>query len=664
MPKIDLSSKTVSELRKMAKEYGVTLGAGIQKAGIVAKLEAALMDDEEEPQTSPAPEAEVVETVDAAPAEQPAQADEEKADEEEVPAQPEEKPASAAQPQPVQYRAAWPNPTPRYSSKPAYTTARPNAWQGDTRAMGQDTPPRQGTVRPAGFTPRFGPEAAESPRAEEDYRYRAPEPPRAPYPERRPAAYGDSAYPQSRPAYDQRPAYGQHTDYPQPREPYAPAFEQRAPYPAYDAGAYSQRPPYAAGKPAAPYAARRSNTGYYNAELGTSNPAVSEMLAAGECADGSGVLELHPDGYGFLRSDNFLPSSKDIYVSMAQIKRFGLRTGDKVTGKTRPQRDGDKYTAMLYITDINGVAPDDMGQRPNFDELTPMYPTRRISLESKTDKMPAMRVADLVSPLGFGQRGLVLCPPDCGKADVLRDFANVIAANYPEATVMVLLVDECPEDVTLFRDQAHCQVLASTFDLAPESHLRLADMVLERAERLVEQKQDVVIVVDSLTRLAKTFTTAAAQQGRSMPGMVNPSSLFRAKKLFGAARCLKEGGSLTVIGAMNIDNGSKVDDTVVEEFKGTANMELILDASLSRAGLTPPINVQLSGTRRMELLLDAQQLEGVKLLRSVLAGMSPAQALQQLNSLLDKTAQNNEMLLKLKDWIALMKDGRTVSARE
>ena len=265
-----------------------------------------------------------------------------------------------------------------------------------------------------------------------------------------------------------------------------------------------------------------------------------------------------------------------------------------------------------------------------------------------------MRIADLIAPIGFGQRGLLLCPPDCGKSQVLQDFANIVTENYPEATVLVLLIDECPEDVTLFREQVKCEVLASTFDQPPESHLRLADMVLERAQRLVEQKQDVVVLVDSLTRLAKTYTTAAAQQGRSLPGMVNPTSLFRAKKLFGAARCMKEGGSLTILGAMNVDNGSKVDDAVVEEFKSTANMELVLDQSVAKAGVSPAINLQQSGTRRADLLLSPKELEGLTAIRKVLNSTHSATAIPQLLSMMDKAEGNDELMTKVLEWVKLL----------
>jgi transcription termination factor Rho len=265
-----------------------------------------------------------------------------------------------------------------------------------------------------------------------------------------------------------------------------------------------------------------------------------------------------------------------------------------------------------------------------------------------------MRLVDLIAPLGFGQRALMLCPPGTGKTEMLRDFANILNENYPEAETLMLLIDVNPEDVTMMRDQVSCPVLASTFDQAPESHLRLSEMVLERAMRLVELKKDVFLIVDSLTRLAKIYTTAAAQQGRSLPGMVNPSSLFRAKRLFGAARSCKEGGSLTVIAAMDVSTGSKVDDSVVEEFKGTANMELALDAAVARAGVSPAINLLHSYTKNADILLDERQKEGLSLIRQMLGNTSSAIAIPQLESMMEKASTNEDLLLKMKDWFALM----------
>lgn len=644
MSSLELSSMTVIELRKLAKEKHVRLGAGLSKDGIIQKLTAALAGES----TEEATEQVVEETPAAAPE---TEAKEPAAQEEETPAvqtaqqTSQEAPAREERTASAHFKAAWHNPSPRYSAKPAYQapaySSRP-AWQARTASAPRTTANtdtvRMNTTRPTNYAPRFGPDAvdpAPAPsvqRGTEEYRsFRE-----------QPRNFGGFQ--------ENRSTYGERSWSEQQR----PSFQEGG----YVASSYGTNAPAGYG-PRASYTSRRADTGYYNQELGTSNPAVPEMLAAGECGDGQGILEIHPDGYGFLRPENFLPSSKDIYVSMAQIRRFGLRTGDLVVGKTRPQREGDKYAAMLYITAVNGCVPDELGQRPAFEDLTPVYPSRRIDLESHNGKgSDAMRIADLIAPIGFGQRGLLLCPPDTGKTQILQDFANVVTENYPQVTVLVLLIDECPEDVTLFREQVKCEVVASTFDQAPENHLRLADMVLERAQRLVEQKQDVVVVVDSLTRLAKAYTTTAAQQGRNMPGMVNPSSLFRAKKLFGTARCVKEGGSLTILGAMNVDNGSKVDDTVVEEFKGTANMELVLDQEVAKAGVSPAINLKKSGTKRADLLMTPAEMQGLQAIRSILSSTPSAAAIPHLLNMMDKASGNDELLAKIQEWVALMEKNR------
>lgn len=644
MSSLELSSMTVIELRKLAKEKHVRLGAGLSKDGIIQKLTAALAGESTEEATE-----QVVEETPAAAPEM--EAKEPAAQEEETPAvqtaqqTSQEAPAREERTASAHFKAAWHNPSPRYSAKPAYQapaySSRP-AWQARSasapRTAANTDTVRMNTTRPTNYAPRFGPDAvdpAPAPsvqRGTEEYRsFRE-----------QPRNFGGFQ--------ENRSIYGERSWSEQQRS----SFQEGG----YVASSYGTNAPAGYG-PRASYTSRRADTGYYNQELGTSNPAVPEMLAAGECGDGQGILEIHPDGYGFLRPENFLPSSKDIYVSMAQIRRFGLRTGDLVVGKTRPQREGDKYAAMLYITAVNGCVPDELGQRPAFEDLTPVYPSRRIDLESHNGKgSDAMRIADLIAPIGFGQRGLLLCPPDTGKTQILQDFANVVTENYPQVTVLVLLIDECPEDVTLFREQVKSEVVASTFDQAPENHLRLADMVLERAQRLVEQKQDVVVVVDSLTRLAKAYTTTAAQQGRNMPGMVNPSSLFRAKKLFGTARCVKEGGSLTILGAMNVDNGSKVDDTVVEEFKGTANMELVLDQEVAKAGVSPAINLKKSGTKRADLLMTPAEMQGLQAIRSILSSTPSAAAIPHLLNMMDKASGNDELLAKIQEWVALMEKNR------
>lgn len=598
----ELNAMTVLELRKLAKENGVKLGAGVTKSDIVAKIAAATEKPAE---------------VSVAPAEVPAPV--------ETPAEPEvpqEKPAQ------TQFKAAWHNPAPRYSSKPAYQapaySPRPS-WQSNQGPRG-GMEQRPAAPRSTGYT-RFGPGASQDTASEQREEYR-------PYRSESRTGFGMGT--------DRRNAYGDG-----PRAGYTPREDS-----AYSRS-YAPRAPYQP-REQAPYQPREQVPFQQPQDGSSANPAVNELLAAGACEDGSGVLELHPDGYGFLRSDYFLPSNKDIYVSMAQIRRFGLRSGDHVSGKTRPRRDGDKYTAMLYITEINGQTVEEAQARPSFDELTPIYPTRRIDLESHDGQpLEDMRLIDLIAPLGFGQRGLLLFPPVVDKATLLEHFAKVISTNHPEAQVFVLLIDETPEDVTMFREQVPCAVLASTFDQPPETHLRLTDMVLERAQRLVEMGKDVVLIVDSLTRLAKIYPTSMAAQGQSV---VNPTSLFRAKKLFGAARCLKEGGSLTIIGAML--SGSKVDDSIAQEFKGTANMELTLDASLAHAGINPPIDLQLSGTKRAETLLTETQREGLQLVRSVLGTSRSSTAIPQIVSLMSKTDSNDAFLVKFKEWVSLMNKSR------
>ena len=518
------------------------------------------------------------------------------------------------------YQAAWHNTdAPRYNAKPAYqaapvSSARP-AWQ-NTTPSGQHMSIEQQHIQPlrqGGFTPRFGPAASIPAASASSMTEHTDEPSRpqlsSPLPEKRISTLPDSGFtPRS---------FGPISN-PQPRnnEAFSPIVQQ---------------------------------------DTGITAPTLEELLASGEYEEGSGILELHPDGYGFLRNSTFQPSTKDIYVSMAQIRRFGLRTGDMIKGKIRPQREGDKYAALLYISSVNDVPEEEAFNRPAFDELTPAYPSRRISLESKDGKSyPDMRLIDLIAPLGFGQRGLMLCPPQTGKIDIMKNFATVVCENYPDINVLMLLIDVNPEDVTLIRDTVPCSVLASTFDQPPEAHLRLSEIVLERSMRLVEQKQDVILIVDSLTRLAKIYTTAAAQQGRSLPGMVNPTSLFRAKRLFGAARACKEGGSLTVLAAMDIATGSKVDDSVVEEFKGTANMELMLDQNVARAGVIPSLNLQHSYTKNADILLDDRQKEGLSLIRTMLGNTSSTVAIPQLVSMMEKTDTNDALLLKMKDWFALM----------
>lgn len=688
----DFSQLTMLELRKVAKAMGVQLGAGISKAGIVEKLDRARnakysdipavpMDftpipKSDDKQESPVEKAEVPAAVkDEKPSESPAPANKQPVPDATKPetaapaiaapavaaSKPEaEKPAAPAQlasdarPAISGFRPAYQAPAtpPRFGSKPAYQASSNSFGNRPARPQGNDF---ARPARPVNYT-RFGPAAQAD--STNDRSYDAPRTTSS-WADRRPA-YG-SDVPDRRPAYctdapDRRPAYG--SDLPDRR----PAYGTDAPRSAFgtDAPRYSR----SYDTPSAFDSGRARQPAFNSPQRDVPSDlqsmwavSPSDMLSPAECQDGSGILELHPDGYGFLRGASLTPSNRDIYVSMAQVRRFYLRTGDFVTGKVRPQRDGDKYSAMLYITEVNGCPADSVANRPAFDALTPCYPHEHITLEveGSSNEFLDMRLIDLVAPIGFGQRGLIHCPPAVDKAHLLSSIANAASICHPDAVVMTLLLGGTPEDATLYRDHTHGEVIASTFDQTPENHLRITDMVLERAERLVEMKKNVILLVDSLTYLSKVYTTAAVQQGRQTIGMVNPVSLQKAKKLFGAARCLREGGSLTIFAVMNIETGSRVDDSIAEDLKGTANMELVLDTAAARAGIYPPVNLLLSGTKRAELIASKEQLDGIKLIHEMLGSLRAVDMIPQLLSMLEKTTNNEDLLVRIKDWAALMK---------
>lgn len=688
----DFSQLTVLELRKVAKAMGVQLGAGISKAGIVEKLDRARnakysdipavpMDftpipKSDDKQESPVEKAEVPAAVkDEKPSESPAPTNKQPVPsaakpetaapavaapagaaskpEAEKPAAPAQ-PASDARPAISGFRPAYQAPAtpPRFGSKPAYQASSNSFGNRPARPQGNDF---ARPARPVNYT-RFGPAAQAD--STNDRSYDAPRTASS-WADRRPT-YGNDL-PDRRSAYgsdvpDRRPAYG--SDLPDRR----PAYGTDAPRSAFgtDAPRYSRS--YDA--PSAFDSGRARQPSFNSPQRDVPSDlqsmwacSPSDMLSPAECQDGSGILELHPDGYGFLRGASLTPSNRDIYVSMAQVRRFYLRTGDFVTGKVRPQRDGDKYSAMLYITEVNGCPADSVASRPAFDALTPCYPHEHITLEveGSSNEFLDMRLIDLVAPIGFGQRGLIHCPPAVDKAHLLSSIANAASICHPDAVVMTLLLGGTPEDATLYRDHTHGEVIASTFDQTPENHLRITDMVLERAERLVEMKKNVILLVDSLTYLSKVYTTAAVQQGRQTIGMVNPVSLQKAKKLFGAARCLREGGSLTIFAVMNIETGSRVDDSIAEDLKGTANMELVLDTAAARAGIYPPVNLLLSGTKRAELIASKEQLDGIKLVHEMLGSLRAVDMIPQLLSMLEKTTNNEDLLVRIKDWAALMK---------
>ena len=395
--------------------------------------------------------------------------------------------------------------------------------------------------------------------------------------------------------------------------------------------------------------------GYYNKEYGTSNPAVPGLLEGGECGDCEGVLEVLPDGYGFLRSDNYLPGNKDIYVSIAQIRRFGLRTGDLVTGKTRPSKEGERFLALLYITAINGIDPEEAMKRKPFEELVPIYPNERLTLEyddgtGAKDQNLAIRLVDLIAPIGKGQRGLIVSQPKSGKTTLLKNIANGITNNYPDVTLIVLLIDERPEEVTDMQRSIKGEVLYSTFDELPEHHTRVAEMAQERAMRLVEQGKDVVVLIDSITRLTRAYNITIPATGKTLSGGMDPGALHKPKRFFGAARNIENGGSLTIIATALIETGSRMDDIVYEEFKGTGNMEIHLDRKLSEKRIFPAIDIYKSGTRREDLLLSPDEMDAVYIIRKMLGNGNPAEITEQLIAMLEKTENNKEFVAKIRAW--------------
>jgi transcription termination factor Rho len=357
----------------------------------------------------------------------------------------------------------------------------------------------------------------------------------------------------------------------------------------------------------------------------------------------SGVLEILPDGYGFLRPFQYLPSNDDIYVSSSQIRRFDLRTGDKVAGQVRRPKDSERYFALLRVEQVNGVDPQQAESRLHFDGLTPLYPQERIKLETTKEKY-ATRIIDLLAPIGKGQRGLIVSPPKAGKTTLLKEIANSITHNHPEIYLIVLLVDERPEEVTDIERSVDGEVVSSTFDEPPENHVKVADMVLERAKRLVEHRYDVVILLDSITRLARAHNLVVPPSGRTLSGGVDPAALHKPKRFFGAARNLEEGGSLTILATALVETGSRMDDVIFEEFKGTGNMELILDRRLAERRIFPAVDVQRSGTRKEELLLSQDELEMIWQFRKSITGATPWEAMDTLVEQIKRTRSNKDLV--------------------
>ena len=356
-----------------------------------------------------------------------------------------------------------------------------------------------------------------------------------------------------------------------------------------------------------------------------------------------GVLEVLPDGYGFLRGENYLSTSKDVYISPIQIRRFRLDKGDKIKGIARQPREGEKFPALIYVGEVNGEAPENAYRRGKFDDLIPIHPTERIRLETAPNEY-AMRIIDLISPIGKGQRGMIVAPPKVGKTTLLKKIANSITINNPEIELIVLLIDERPEEVTDMKRSIKGDVIYSTFDELPEHHVKVAEMVLERAKRLTEQKKDVVILLDSITRLARAYNLVIPSSGRTLSGGLDPSALHKPKKFFGAARNIENGGSLTILATALIETGSRMDDVIFEEFKGTGNMEVHLDRKLSEKRIFPAIDINKSGTRREELLLSQKELEIVFALRKAMSTMPVSEVTEELITQMMSTKNNDEFL--------------------
>lgn len=361
-----------------------------------------------------------------------------------------------------------------------------------------------------------------------------------------------------------------------------------------------------------------------------------------------GVLEIHQDGYGFLRSDNYLSGDNDVYVSPSQIRRFRLRTGDKVFGITRPAKSGEKYKALLYVKSVNGLDPETCLSRPDFDSLTPIYPRERIELETAPNNL-STRIIDLIAPIGRGQRGMIVSPPKAGKTTLLKSVANAISKNHPEIEIIVLLIDERPEEVTDMKRSVDGDVVYSTFDELPNHHTKVAEIVLERAKRLVEHGKDVVILLDSITRLARAYNLTIPPTGRTLSGGIDPGALHKPKRFFGAARNIEEGGSLTILATALVETGSRMDDVIFEEFKGTGNMEIHLDRKLSEKRIFPAIDINKSGTRREDLLMNQKELETIWGIRKALSNAPVSEVTESLINQLMLTKTNEEFISSIRN---------------
>ncbi len=639
-----LQTMTVVQLRKLAKENGVKLSAGIDKAGIVAKLVEQLNDA--------APEAAAKNET---PAPVPVQANDTLS-------------ADVTSVSPAQSNGfrPWGN---GQEADGYRSSGYRQAWQARPQQP-RDPAPKPAWQRAAVTPNRFGPQnrpapqpAAEEPpmqeRPQQDnaprldgYRlgYRAA-PQRQPYQNR--SDYGRD---QNYGGYQQRGNYQQNNGYGYQNRGYQQQNQyQQNNYRGSQYGGYQQRS----------YQPQQSsennfNDGLYRLERDqqfmeqAESGQLPELLQLSECEAASGILEVLPDGYGFLRGKTLLPGKKDVYVSMAQVRRFGLRTGDTVAGQARKQREGDKFAALLVVEQVNGAQAKENPERPSFEQLVPVYPNKRIVLENgegETDM--AVRLVDLIAPMGFGQRAMIVAPPQSERLGLMNELCRAIKRNDPAADVLMLLIDVAPEEVTEISESVEAEVFASTFDESPETQTRVSETMLERAMRLVEMGHNVVILLDSLTKLTRAYQAALSQGGRPMTNTVTPAALVKPKRFFGAARNTRDAGSLTMIATIAVETGSRVDDIIFEEFRGTANMELVLCAQQENDPLNPMIDLQQSGTKKDDMLLSDEQKEGLRAIRKVLGSATNGEAVVQLVDMMKKTRHNADLLERLKDWIAL-----------
>lgn len=382
------------------------------------------------------------------------------------------------------------------------------------------------------------------------------------------------------------------------------------------------------------------------AKTDASGISIQEMTELDSGIEANGILEVMSDGFGFIRCENFLPGDNDVYVAPSQIRRFNLKTGDIIVGNRRVKAATEKFAALLYIKTVNGYPLSETEKRPNFEDLTPIFPNQRLHMENRRERTSvAMRVLDLLAPIGKGQRGMIVSPPKAGKTTLLKQVAKAVTTNHPDMHLMILLIDERPEEVTDMKEAItgpNVEVIYSTFDEQPERHRRVSEMVIERAKRLVEHGRDVIILLDSITRLARAYNLTVSPSGRTLSGGLDPAALYMPKRFFGAARNMREGGSLTILATALVDTGSRMDDVVYEEFKGTGNMELVLDRKLSEKRIFPAIDILKSGTRRDDLLLTKEEAEAVDIIRKATNSLRPEESVEKILDLFYKTKNNRE----------------------